>query len=617
MVTTNALLKFPEERKSGIDGAVEEILNANGYTVLEKKESEGATMTLYDVEYRKGSTKKRRIAKVPKTFKNENITAKIIFSKGNLDNKGVLILNEVKHPNIVEIYDSFNLGDRSLVIEEEYDAISLEDLVKTAGPITDPIKIGNIFSQLMSAVQYLHEEERILHRDIKPSNILIGKDNYNTVKLTDFQTAVKIEDLNEKAIPTRGGTAYTDPYLLNSLMRGFDSCGSMSTDMYSVGATLYFVLTGEKPFDYSFDTSPTGKPIKTKFGKLKIILRDGEDQIDEIDIDEHNKLLNEKLKNVPKRYRGLVRDLMEVGKDPYNFDNAYMAHSDFIRDLGSATKKIPIRWEKVLDNIKIWSACAGIMAGLVVGAQYIRISDKNLREREPTVFDTLTSTRFVDGSLEYITQDKNKLALEALTPYFKEIKQDIKKFDKKNEEEMFSVEFTDSRVTRLGSRISYSLMRSILMEPDQNKKREYGMLRLETSLAPVPFVARFTGGNPIYFSSIDNNQQIGLGLQYLRGCMGVNTELEDILVTYFCDSTDEVFEARKKADSPYYFDREMKIEGSDNSMVVKGYREYLSPVKRHMIDRAMALFYITDNEGKVHTELLDSNNRPVKELDAK
>uniref|UniRef100_A0A8C8A3S9 non-specific serine/threonine protein kinase n=1 Tax=Oryzias sinensis TaxID=183150 RepID=A0A8C8A3S9_9TELE len=91
------------------------------------------------------------------------------------------IMRDLKHPNIVQLYDSFET-DTEVVVVTEYAEGQLFQVLEDDGHLPECL-VREIACQLVSALYYLHSH-RILHRDMKPQNILLGKSG--VVKLCDF-----------------------------------------------------------------------------------------------------------------------------------------------------------------------------------------------------------------------------------------------------------------------------------------------------------------------------------------------------------------------------------------------------------------------------------------------
>src|SRR3989338_567443 len=271
-----------------IDERTESLLQERGYTII-RKLGEGNTRDVFEVEYKSGSLVKRRVAKIPKKeIDMTSPTTRINLSKGDLDEREVLALNKTRNQNIIEIYDAFKEGERTVTIEEYYDAVSLEELVTMSGPIRDPEKFRKIFSQIIAGLKYLHLEEKLLHRDIKPSNILVGKHD-NLVKISDLQNVGKIGSIEELMLPTRGGTAYTHPEILNAFMEGKESRCTIETEMYALGATMYYAQIGKQLFDRQLVSDASGKIMKIAGEIDHILLTEDGTPMYKIDIKKHER----------------------------------------------------------------------------------------------------------------------------------------------------------------------------------------------------------------------------------------------------------------------------------------------------------------------------------------
>jgi serine/threonine protein kinase len=151
------------------------------------------------------------------------------------------ILAKLTHPNIARLLDAgvTDAGVRYLVLEY-VDGVPITRYCQTSELSID--QTLHLFCQALDAVAYAHSL-LILHRDIKPGNVLVTQDG--TVKLLDFGLG-KLCDADQpvaKGDLTRfGGLAYTPRYAPPEQMRG--DAMSTASDVYSLGVTLYEVLTG-------------------------------------------------------------------------------------------------------------------------------------------------------------------------------------------------------------------------------------------------------------------------------------------------------------------------------------------------------------------------------------
>ena len=160
-----------------------------------------------------------------------------------------LILARLRHPGLPRVIHHFSAGTEPLSGRKQYlvmDYIEGEDLweiVKKQGRPLEERQALNYMIQVCDAVSYLHRQHPpIIHRDIKPQNIKITPDN--RAVLVDFGIA-KIGDEDTKTrVGARGVTPGFSP------PEQYSGAGTTQvSDVYSLGATLYAVLTGKKPPD--------------------------------------------------------------------------------------------------------------------------------------------------------------------------------------------------------------------------------------------------------------------------------------------------------------------------------------------------------------------------------
>eukprot|EP01126_Amoeba_proteus_P010979 TRINITY_DN14352_c0_g1_i1.p1 TRINITY_DN14352_c0_g1~~TRINITY_DN14352_c0_g1_i1.p1 ORF type:complete len:267 (-),score=53.65 TRINITY_DN14352_c0_g1_i1:54-854(-) len=162
-------------------------------------------------------------------------------------NREIDILRKIKHPNCVNFYGMTN-GQKYLYIYLEYaEGGELFKKISEKGRLTER-EARRLFMQLLQAVNYLHKRG-IAHRDLKPENILLDKNG--NVKVSDFGLARLME---ESAMMTTlcGTPQYVAPEVIRIGMPNSDPevpGYSDKVDMWSLGVTLYLLLTGELPFN--------------------------------------------------------------------------------------------------------------------------------------------------------------------------------------------------------------------------------------------------------------------------------------------------------------------------------------------------------------------------------
>ncbi|HVS36175.1 MAG TPA: protein kinase, partial [Gemmataceae bacterium] len=149
------------------------------------------------------------------------------------------------HPNIVRAYDIDQDEKLHFLVMEFVDGANFQEMIKRTGPM-DVLRAAHYVRQAALGIQHAHETAGLVHRDIKPGNILV--DRNGIVKILDMGLARFFHDtddvLTKKYDENVLGTA---DYLAPE--QALDSHGvDIRADIYSLGATFYFILTGKPPF---------------------------------------------------------------------------------------------------------------------------------------------------------------------------------------------------------------------------------------------------------------------------------------------------------------------------------------------------------------------------------
>lgn len=144
----------------------------------------------------------------------------------------------LSHPNIVNVYDVGEDDGVYFIVMELVQGITLKNYIDMKGKL-DIREALNISVQIASGLSAAHEN-RIIHRDIKPQNIIMSRDG--KVKVTDFGIA-KVAD-STTVTTTAAGTVH---YISPEQARGGYS--DERSDIYSLGITMYEMVTGRVPFE--------------------------------------------------------------------------------------------------------------------------------------------------------------------------------------------------------------------------------------------------------------------------------------------------------------------------------------------------------------------------------
>jgi len=142
------------------------------------------------------------------------------------------------HPNIVGVYDVGEEDGIHYIVMELVQGITLKNYIEMKGHL-DVKEALNISVQIANGLSIAHEN-RIIHRDIKPQNIMISRDG--KVKVADFGIA-KMADSTTVTTNAAGSVHYISP---EQARGGYSDAKS---DIYSLGITMYEMLTGKVPFD--------------------------------------------------------------------------------------------------------------------------------------------------------------------------------------------------------------------------------------------------------------------------------------------------------------------------------------------------------------------------------
>jgi serine/threonine protein kinase len=161
----------------------------------------------------------------------------------------VQVTATLTHPNTVQVFDYGQTEDGTLYYAMEYLlGLSLEELVARCGPLP-PARVVFLLRQLGGALAEAHTAG-LIHRDIKPGNVILCKRGglSDVAKLLDFGLAHRPTETGDASRLTHPGLIFGTP----AYMSPEQAAGKMDvdgrSDIYSVGAVAYFLLTGQPPF---------------------------------------------------------------------------------------------------------------------------------------------------------------------------------------------------------------------------------------------------------------------------------------------------------------------------------------------------------------------------------
>ncbi len=164
----------------------------------------------------------------------------------------------IQHPNVVQVFTTGNYDGRPYIAMELLEGTDLGSTVEKRGPL-DNVTAAHA---ILDAAQGLAAAAKagLIHRDVKPSNLVRLADG--KCKVTDFGLAKPMDPGSEPALTAMGVVVGTPDYIAPEQARG-ESIDER-VDIYALGGTMYYVLTGMPPFR-------TGKPAEDKY--LKVVAR--------------------------------------------------------------------------------------------------------------------------------------------------------------------------------------------------------------------------------------------------------------------------------------------------------------------------------------------------------
>jgi serine/threonine protein kinase len=148
---------------------------------------------------------------------------------------------KLDHPNLVRAYDAGHDGKVHYFVTEYVPGTDLRRLIRSQGPLTMQ-QAASVIRQAADALDYAHQRD-LIHRDVKPGNILVTPEG--VAKLSDLGLAGCLSDSEED--PRAGKIVGTADYLSPEQIRNPYEIRKVS-DIYSLGCTLYYAVTGKVPF---------------------------------------------------------------------------------------------------------------------------------------------------------------------------------------------------------------------------------------------------------------------------------------------------------------------------------------------------------------------------------
>jgi serine/threonine protein kinase len=148
---------------------------------------------------------------------------------------------KLDHPNLVRAYDAGHDGNVHYLVTEYVPGLDLRRLIRSQGPLTIQ-QAASVIMQAAMGLDYAHQSD-LIHRDVKPGNVLVTPTGI--AKVSDLGLAGCMQE--KESDPRSGKIVGTPDYLSPEQIRNPHEVTRV-TDIYSLGCTLYYAVTGKVPF---------------------------------------------------------------------------------------------------------------------------------------------------------------------------------------------------------------------------------------------------------------------------------------------------------------------------------------------------------------------------------
>ena len=222
---------------------------------------------------------------------------------------------KLSHPNIVAVYGFIEYSNLLGIVMEYVEGESLEKVIDRQGRF-NLYDVIYILKQLLLGMGYAHSKG-FVHRDIKPSNIILNKEGIT--KIMDFGISKSLYDNSVTKTGSKIGTVF---YMSPEQVRGQEVTNR--SDIYSIGCTVYEMIVGQPPFDYTSEYEVMDGHLKKTPTKISEKLTSVPEQVDKIVL----KALEKSPMNRYSSCEEMFHDVQELDKHVAKLYTSYFKRTE-------------------------------------------------------------------------------------------------------------------------------------------------------------------------------------------------------------------------------------------------------------------------------------------------
>ena len=274
-------------------------------------------------------------------------------------------LARLNHPNIISVIDVFEENDTVYYVMPYLSGGSLQDYVKLHGALSESEAMKYV-RQVAKALKYMHEEQHMCHFDVKPANILL--DDKGNAMLIDFGISKNYDSSGLETTTTQVGMS--EGYApIEQYQQNVEEFSPVS-DVYALGATLYFLLHGKRPVNAPSRAGGSALMMQKSLSQnvkdiinasMKISKRERANSVDVFMED-----------GVFSEHKSVTADAVAIGDEETILDNPYR-------------EKYNINVTEDNESSSLWKyiVMALLIIGLIVG--YIYYRNGSIQSNNPQV----------------------------------------------------------------------------------------------------------------------------------------------------------------------------------------------------------------------------------------